>query len=490
MAPILRAECNRIGKFRLIVSALLITGGWVAALYFIPINIGQNIDGLVWHGLAVAIALTWFAPVFTLVAAAWLMGQRMQLESFIALRSTSLSPSAIMYGYAIAALLRVRWIFAASPLLMLMSATFFEGELIHLVELPQISALWLFSNLLAALFGTWAVLRWGHSSSVYIIGAALFGLAVSSVGIVRDSIRFDCPVFVETAPLPWLELLAASIVAIFLLSVLPVLRERSYSLERYVLLPVVCALIAGVGWVGEWQLHREALAAQSIYPERDAEVCNLPGMVCTCGRVATLSVPAQMVDANSTLLIPQVAHLEYLRAIHVPATLQTTIPTEVFSLPHLQSLSLPNVQLAAIPPEIAYARGLVTLSLQDNDLNELPSQLGQLRRLQVLVLTGNRLRALPPEIAELRSLSFLLVDRNQLEDLPDTFDQLTALERVALSSNQFETIPLELSRLPNLEAVALNNNPLVEVPASVCDDERILLNVEVRVAYCGQPFVE
>lgn len=483
--PLLKAAVSRSSKLTLIgppvVAGLLCIAAWWTLTEFK----GTNIDGLPWHGLAILIVVNWLTPALTFVVAVNYTRERTSDDSFTLLRSTALSPRAMLVGYSVDVLLRMRWLLLGLPLLFLMSASLFEGELVHFVDLPFLLIVWLLSHVVGALLGVWSMLRLGGKRSIVLTLAAMVGAFVYVLGVVRDSIRFDCPLYIETAPVPWLPVIASLIMLAVLTWVIPTLTERTSSLESLPLLLLLVSFFAAWGWLSELQLQREQQAAISLYGRND-QTCQMPGAVCSCGRVIAIINTSQTFGPSSITFGPEIGALAYLRAIRIDGIDQPDLPSALFEIPYLQSVEMTDVGLEALPPSLGQAGNLVSLNVARNSISEVPAEIGRLRQLQVLSLSDNQISELPLEFGQLEKLEFLTLDDNQLDELPSEMEQLSALERVTLSSNRFRTVPAVLLRMESLEAAALVNNPLTVVPPNVCVDERIFLDLSIQGQFCAE----
>ncbi|MBW1298472.1 leucine-rich repeat domain-containing protein [Aquimarina litoralis] len=84
-------------------------------------------------------------------------------------------------------------------------------------------------------------------------------------------------------------------------------------------------------------------------------------------------------------------------------TLNSEIPSEIFSLTNLKHLSLKNCKIKRIPEEISRLKKLEILDLEYNDISEIPRSILELKHLKMVKLNYNPIYETPEELSSIKS---------------------------------------------------------------------------------------
>ena len=144
-----------------------------------------------------------------------------------------------------------------------------------------------------------------------------------------------------------------------------------------------------------------------------------------------------------------------------------TLPESFGNLQDLSMFFISNNALTQLPDNFGNLTSLDTLWAVYNQLTLLPESFGGLDDLKELDLSYNMIQQLPESFGDLESVERVRINVNNLGSIPQSIGNLTSLELLSLAVNQIETIPESLGDLINLESLNLNQNLIAEVPASL-----------------------
>eukprot|EP00301_Raphidiophrys_heterophryoidea_P004679 c12016_g1_i1.p1 GENE.c12016_g1_i1~~c12016_g1_i1.p1 ORF type:complete len:748 (-),score=190.97 c12016_g1_i1:210-2453(-) len=185
---------------------------------------------------------------------------------------------------------------------------------------------------------------------------------------------------------------------------------------------------------------------------------------------------------------PAIGNLTQLQALYMTASLEGSIPLQLFSLGGLQLLhidstrnasgqlpstfsQLPNLKnlvlsgtnlTGSIPADLNHVSSLVTFDVSDNKLSGvLP--LFNISSLAKFAVHQNRISGtIPPQFGSLSALTWLSLDNNMLSGtIPTQIGRCASLNHMGLSWNLLNgTIPTQLGTLTNLVLLELAGNQL------------------------------
>lgn len=504
--PLLKPLLTRRNALRLTFLLGAVLAAWIVVLWAVEQGRWELIRGARWQVLSWMMVVVWLLPTITLIAAALWTRQQMQRDVYQVLRTTILREQALTLGYALQALWRMRTLLLVSPFLILMASTYpsiFGGEIVPITELLPLTVTWLLAHGAAAFISTWLMVRWGRQSALWIQVAAVSGVALAVLGLLRDQFAFSgnmtyaCPIRIDTAPLLWLPLIGLLGVVI-IVSMMPVANINA-RFSHITLLLALTIFIAGTGWLRNWQRHldRQALIAieqTNFTPASGAsnwdisvDHCGWRGIQCQCGRVQWIDLRERSITGT---LPPQIRHLHYVQHLKLRNNDLTGIPPQIGGMRSLQELSavdneitgLPRQigklhaltelvlhvnQIEALPNSIGRLRSLVLLDVSNNQLSELPPTVGRMQSLQLLNISSNNLSELPPQIADAQSLQTIWMNFNDLSTLPPEIGELARLDDIAVNDNQLTRLPPELGQVETLQTVSASNNQLTSLPAEL-----------------------
>lgn len=514
--PLLKTYLNTDGLVRLGASAFLTMLLWIGCALTLRAQQGEDIRGAFWLTVNLLTIVVWFVPVIVFGTAVQRIQRERQTEAFRLLQTTALSPRAMLIGYVGNMLVRLRYIPLLSPLILIMASLYHDrlgAEIMPPLNLLPMLFMWSAALLAAVVVGVWVGLQVSQRMALWLSLAPSAGLIFAAAGLIRESMKVECPPRIEVEPLPWLAVtLTFLLVAALVFSLANTSRKPSLLLVGCLSLALFTSSTA-VGWVGQVQMRVERYAMATFLDLLPSPVvstppdpCGLNGVNCACGRIKNFAFFPLMTQG---VLSPEIAEFDYLRNFEASGFPIEEIPPEIGSLKRLESVIFSQTELSELPSEIGQLRllnrlnvprnnltdlpetitdlhNLTMLDVSDNNLTELPADIDRLSELRILLATGNDIEQIPVTVAELESLRIFQMSSNQLEEVPPEIAGMTSLEVLTLRGNQLTNLPPDLYQLPNLHTLDIAYNPWDVVTEGECVADYIAMDEDTCYAFCTE----
>lgn len=183
---------------------------------------------------------------------------------------------------------------------------------------------------------------------------------------------------------------------------------------------------------------------------------------------------SKRVEENEGNLDQNLFKLKQLNFLEIAKTKLSTLPRELSAIENLTSLLCHSNELTSLPSELGKLVNLKNLDLSNNKLTSLPEEFKNLKELMTINLGGNQLTSLFP-LKDLSKLAVLDLNRNKFKKLPEDLGSasLENLSQINVSFNELEEILDNFSELPSLKVLNLENNKITQVPASLCQCNKL-----------------